>query len=361
MRFIFAAFVALSSWQASAQGGFFYTVFVRSGPNLAKLLIEKRADLTIGIIAGNLVLAEDKLISPLFAEKSAAEGDLKNCTGLTGKIATCAGDVRVGKEVPLPDKTLKDVTATVTGSMLTTDLSPLKTLNLSGIGNGKFPSRVDETWLKVQPPTASATPPTAPTTTGQAPQVKSVAARMAEMTYWFSIQNSAFIPDFEDYLHRYPDGEFRTLAENRLVFLKAQPQPLPRAAPLACAESEEAILAPVRFLYRAINNRDMNAYMQPWTQRATYRTYSNLVRMDKQQLFEDRGRAFSRWSEVYLDLVSHRILFDGPLGTATVRGYYVVDYRQLDGSMSHDQAVESYSLVCEPDGLWRIAETVLYD
>lgn len=65
-----------------------------------------------------------------------------------------------------------------------------------------------------------------------------------ERTYWNSIERSSDAADFEAYLRQYPDGSYKTLAENRLKLLKTA-QSSPSAAP---ANTPSAISSPTASL-----------------------------------------------------------------------------------------------------------------
>jgi len=86
-------------------------------------------------------------------------------------------------------------------------------------------------------PAVAATPPS-PTTDSAA----------IELAFWQSISNSADRADYEAYLAKYPNGEFASLARNRLASLKAGKPAVPQAntpSPPPDDESPPAQEAPV--------------------------------------------------------------------------------------------------------------------
>jgi formylglycine-generating enzyme required for sulfatase activity len=67
-------------------------------------------------------------------------------------------------------------------------------------------------------------------------QVESGPSKLEE-TYWKSIENSNDAADFQAYLKDYPQGAFRSLAQNKLRRLASVPAPVPVAVPASVAVS----------------------------------------------------------------------------------------------------------------------------
>jgi uncharacterized caspase-like protein len=89
------------------------------------------------------------------------------------------------------------------------------------------------------PPAANmavAAPGAADTATGAAargPQQSVPDSRQIELAYWESIRDSRDAADFQDYLKKYPHGEFAGLAANRAKLTPAPPHVVPKAAATA--------------------------------------------------------------------------------------------------------------------------------
>ena len=89
------------------------------------------------------------------------------------------------------------------------------------------------------PPAANmavAAPGAVDTATGAAargPQQSVPDSRQIELAYWESIRDSRDAADFQDYLKKYPHGEFAGLAANRAKLTPAPPHVVPKAAATA--------------------------------------------------------------------------------------------------------------------------------
>jgi uncharacterized caspase-like protein len=62
-----------------------------------------------------------------------------------------------------------------------------------------------------------------PTTVNVTASVPSASLRDDEIVFWQSIKDSRIAADFEEYLHKYPNGRFTGLARNRLAALQPPP------------------------------------------------------------------------------------------------------------------------------------------
>jgi class 3 adenylate cyclase len=103
--------------------------------------------------------------------------------------------------------------------------------------------------IPVQPPVL-ASPPTTPATVPPPPAPKVD----AELLFWQSISSSNNAADFEEYLHKYPSGQFAGLARNRLAALT------PRSQPTLPEEDPNVI-----WMYRIVGNAnlDLRVLSQP--------------------------------------------------------------------------------------------------
>ena len=94
-------------------------------------------------------------------------------------------------------------------------------------------------------------PPPVTTTPATALSSPSVDPRAVELAYWDSIKSSAQPDDFRDYLKKYPDGQFASLASRRVATLsqtqalsRSSEAPVPAPAPLASAPPQAAAQPP---------------------------------------------------------------------------------------------------------------------
>jgi uncharacterized caspase-like protein len=97
----------------------------------------------------------------------------------------------------------------------------------------------------------------------------------AELLFWQTIMANGTAADYEEYLKQFPDGRFAGLARNRVAALKAPeraapPAPTPATKPCG-GNANEQVIRPVVALYRAVNDRNIDAYAAQWTDDATFR------------------------------------------------------------------------------------------
>ncbi|MBX3502359.1 MAG: caspase family protein [Alphaproteobacteria bacterium] len=81
----------------------------------------------------------------------------------------------------------------------------------------------------MKPGEPSATPAPAPTAGAAPPAASSFDERQMELAFWQSADKSGAAKDYEEYLKRYPNGQFAGMAKNRLEALKNKPD-APRTA-----------------------------------------------------------------------------------------------------------------------------------
>src|SRR5205085_11681819 len=78
------------------------------------------------------------------------------------------------------------------------------------------------------PPAIATSNPTLLSPTLPAPTVDPAAF---ELSYWNSIQNSTDAEDFKDYLAKYPNGQFASIARRRIAALTSAAKPAPTSTP----------------------------------------------------------------------------------------------------------------------------------
>ncbi|PYS93012.1 MAG: hypothetical protein DMF64_06825 [Acidobacteria bacterium] len=78
------------------------------------------------------------------------------------------------------------------------------------------------------PPAIATSNPTLLSPTLPAPTVDPAAF---ELSYWNSIQNSTDAEDFKDYLAKYPNGQFASIARRRMAALTSATKPAPTSTP----------------------------------------------------------------------------------------------------------------------------------
>jgi hypothetical protein len=70
-----------------------------------------------------------------------------------------------------------------------------------------------------------------PTTVNIIPSAPSASSSDGEIVFWQSIENSKASADFEEYLRKYPNGQFAGLSRNRLAALQVSPSTLAAQSP----------------------------------------------------------------------------------------------------------------------------------
>ncbi len=99
----------------------------------------------------------------------------------------------------------------------------------------------------VAPPSAAATPPPGPQAAAPAPPGASgFDDRQFELAMWNAAEKSGQVGDYNEYLKRYPKGQFAGLARNRLDALRTKPAPGGQVAPVATPAAPKPSTAPPR-------------------------------------------------------------------------------------------------------------------
>ena len=311
--------------QAEAQKTGLVTIVVKSGQQLIKLLVEKKADLMIGVVSGTVVTVGDKGMSSILHPDPKPNstpdfaGGLKtgNCSAIGAAVATCTNQfISIGEKIA--------------------DVEEMKKALMLVQQNFTLPANSP---AAIEPP------------------AKEEDARAAETAFWWSIQSSSLAADFADYLQRYPSGEFKSLAERRLAALTPLPINPTRPTPASCQTSEEAILQPIRGILEAMNRRDVNQYARQWTTNGVFRTYDNRMHYIVSGNLQSWVHSFDYLSYFHIDLMNWRVSLEAD-GTATVRDSTVTTSRVGSYSLHVEEAFETFRIVCASDGDWAISENV---
>lgn len=175
---------------------------------------------------------------------------------------------------------------------------------------------------------------------------------LADITFWTSIQNSTIPSDFQDYLNRFPSGEFKAQATQKLNQLMALPPP----RQTGCGQSDSEVLEPVLGVYDALTRQDLYTFLYHWTKGGTFRSFNGIT-----YPVDERAQGIWRnWRSSYFRLQAWTISFE-PDGSAVVRASYLRDTEFKSGGRSDPNMphYEIFRLICGDDGKrvrWAINE-----
>jgi hypothetical protein len=120
----------------------------------------------------------------------------------------------------------------------------------------------------------------------------------------------------------------------------------------SCTTAEPAVLKPVRALFSAWENLDVNSYLQQWGPDAIQRSQYGVI--GKSELAQRRKGDFTKYSEVDVLSYAPKITFaDGR--KAVVNNRYSMRYVRRNGQSFTENESENYTLECL-DGRWVIRE-----
>jgi hypothetical protein len=199
------------------------------------------------------------------------------------------------------------------------------------------------------------------------------------MTKWLTVKNSTVADDYQDYLNQFPNGQFAGLAKhNEFTFSMLQasraaaalsavhlpasvPDPATAAlVPKPCNYDQESILRPVRAIIEAQNEKDIDKFAAEWFDVATYKTYTDKIHQNRDELLDARRQEFASWKSAKVALADGwRVNLD-PKGTATVHNKLTMDITFANGERVIQEPVETYTLACGMSGSWRILENIDY-
>ena len=249
----------------------------------------------------------------------------------------------------------------------------LDVFNAVGLAVDKATNGKQQPWVASSPlegefyfAAAPAAPANAPAASGGSPNAD------AELLFWQSIMANGTAADYQEYLKQFPDGRFAGLARNRIAALKAPapvveraaPPPQPPSQPAAppakpCGgNTNEQLTRPVLALYRAVNERSIDAYAAQWTDDATFRDmHAGTVRTKTEKIAERRGK-FAAWEAVNLKMNSIQVTSRSDItGEITVVYSMSVKFPGRPAS-SENNVTEQYSVVCGSAGDWLIRSNI---
>lgn len=230
MKFILVFLLAIQAPFAQAQmQKQIFTLLLRAGPDLFKLLVEKRADLTVGVISGTVVTLGDYTLTSMFAEKPKTEPVTPvmpqgQCSSLNNTMFACKDSFNLKGERTLQktelDKALADLGQTslvpkAHNRML--HLYDLDSVNLRT--TPEFDQKIDET-----------------------------------VAWWSATQVNT--PEaYDSYAKKFPQGGHIGQALIRGVILRTPPPPT-----MPCSPFESAMLEPIMNLRQAVNAKDITLF-----------------------------------------------------------------------------------------------------
>lgn len=327
--FVLSLSLMLGGSVARAQANPFWTILVKVGEAMVNLVVEKRADLVVGVVSGTIVDIGDKTISAALA--SAHAGELpKTCSTLSLDVASCPTRIHFNSESEHP-ATKEDVNQAL--------MEVQRTIML-------------EKKTEPMPAVLSQPQPVAPSISPQQQE------QLIDMTYWWSIQSSSFVADYQGYLNRFPNGEFRAIAQSRIAQL--QPSlPTPPASGSPCSATNRAALNPVLGIFDAINKKDLQQYASQWFTDSFYSSYDGSVRQSYGDRMQNRQKAFANWQSAHIQMLQYRVDFENSV-TAVIRDTYDMTIVFWSGRSYHEQQLEAYEVACSNDGYWRVVQNVDY-
>ena len=349
----------LSPVQAQIAGRFM-TVFIRTGGGLMKVMIEKKTDLTIAVLGGVIIevgkgllgVGETKANEP-YSPLVPPEGLQKNptynlnfnitnsgCSSLSAAVTTCNSVVNLPEEKQfrqLGSEELKQVQIDLQGSFLEpkTDFKAITgqqpNLGLQKdvlLNNFDFSDRS----LTSEPLDFQ---------------------KMKETAFWWSIQNSNYAADFQNYLDQFPNGEYRDLARQKMNQLST---PAPTNNYEYCGDDPRKFGEAIIFTYNAQNLKNMSTYVDQWFGDAIYRNRENSFRKLMSQHFQEMASFFQQALSISMKIDDWT--YTKINGVVVVRVWYSQDVFWLNGQRTAQHGFESYTLDCSEDHRWIIWENV---
>jgi hypothetical protein len=365
---------------ARAQGRQIFTMLVKMGQSVVNVLVERRTDLALHILGATIVEVGRSQIESLFprgqSSQSAAGSVPPRCAKIADDVGACSNRIDISGARNTTKSELAGAEAKIRAT--TTLIPPEPSQSTPSPPRSEVPLQPPDQPVQSPPatprlrvetfpppdqpanPRPEATLPRPDQLVRSAPatpdsQLTNDTNRLEDLVFWWSVQASQYAPDLQDYLIRFPDGQFRSLAERRLAAIP----PSPRPPTSYCRDSDFDVLEPIRALYRAINLRDISAYSSQWFEFAVYRSYDNRIIQNKAQKIAGRRRAFASWRSAQIDLLDWRVSHRSQ-ENVVVRNTYQMTIVFTSGRRYFEQELESYTLGCADDGKWKIIENIDY-
>jgi ketosteroid isomerase-like protein len=133
----------------------------------------------------------------------------------------------------------------------------------------------------------------------------------------------------------------------------APPAPAPPPDPCANA-SAEAILAPVRQLFEALQSLDLSLYADQWAEDAIYVNRRTGESRNRDGIVAAKRSGFARWSRVAVELPQRPTVVSHNGREAKVEDAYSISIVSGGRALPPDTGREAYRVRCEDDGRWRI-------
>lgn len=149
------------------------------------------------------------------------------------------------------------------------------------------------------------------------------------------------------------DYLFRT--ENIIAFIGGHPIPTVPKARSGCSPQKDAVLAPVRNIFRALQELNFPLYMEQWSKNAIQRTRRSVRKID--DIAEKRQSDFqSKYISISVLHISPQVVFADDL-KAHIENKYSAEFFLKNGKKIMEKDIrERYTLECINGATWKVRE-----
>ena len=167
------------------------------------------------------------------------------------------------------------------------------------------------------------------------------------------------VAGLDAFLSRYPDGGLAQSArrERERLAKLAPPTPAPETrqprVDLCSKASEDAILAPVRDLFTAMEALDLERYAAQWADDGVYVDRRTGRTRDKAAVVAEKRGGFARWTGVTVKLNGPRIVSRAER-TAVLDDRYELYLVGRGRLLPPERGHEAYTVRCDAEGRWLI-------